>query len=68
LIIDMLAVGYSCPTRHVPTYIIPEKEIILLGWFHRDSFKTDRLDCGETDRRADRRWVCDGDSMLHTSR
>jgi len=49
LIIDMLAVGYSCPTRHVPTYIIPEKEIILLGWFHRDSFKTDRLDCGETD-------------------
>jgi len=45
-------VGYSCPMRHVPTYILHAKEIRLLGRFHPDSFKTERLVCVETDRRT----------------
>jgi len=48
------ALGYSCPIRLVPTYILPVQiEISLLGRFHPDSFKTERLVCIETDRRAD---------------
>ncbi|KAI8036453.1 hypothetical protein M5D96_010759, partial [Drosophila gunungcola] len=39
--------GAKCYTR--PTYIIPAIERQLLGKFHGDSFKTERLVYVETD-------------------
>jgi len=42
-IIPMVAIRYRGPIRLVPTYIIPAKEIRLLGKFQLDSFKTERL-------------------------
>jgi len=39
---------------NIPAYILPAKEIILLGKFQPDSFKTDRLACVETDGQTDR--------------
>jgi len=41
----MEAIRYSCPIRLVPTYILPAKDIRLLGKFQPDSFKTE----GQTD-------------------
>jgi len=46
------AIRYSCPIRLVPTYILPAKEIRLLGKFQPDSFKTERLVYVETDKRT----------------
>jgi len=48
-VIPIGAVRYSCPIRLVPTYILPAKQIRLLGKFQPDSFKTERLVCVETD-------------------
>jgi len=45
----MGAIRYSCPIRLVPTYILPAKDIKLLGKFQLDSFKTERLVSAETD-------------------
>jgi len=45
----MGAIRYSCPIRLVPTYILPAKEIRLLGKFQPDSLKTERLLGVETD-------------------
>jgi len=45
----MGAIRYSCPIRLAPTYILPAKDIRLLGKFKPDSFKTERLVCVETD-------------------
>jgi len=57
-IIPMGAIRYSCPIRLVPTYILPAKDIRLLGKFQPDSFKTERLVCVETDGQTDRRtWL-----------
>jgi len=47
-IIPMGAIRYSCPIRLVPNYILPAKERRLLGKFHPDNFKTERLVCVET--------------------
>jgi len=52
-IIPMEAIGYSCPIRLVPAYILPAKELRLLEKFQPDSFKTKRLDCVETDGQTD---------------
>jgi len=49
----MGAIRYSCPIRLVPTYRLPAKEIGLLGKFQADSFKTEILDCVETDGQTD---------------
>jgi len=49
----MGALRYSCPIRLVPTYILPAKEIRLLGKFRADSFKTERLVCVERDGQKD---------------
>jgi len=49
----MGAIRYSCPIRLVPTYILPAKEIRLLGKFLPDSFKTERLVSVETDGQTD---------------
>jgi len=43
--INIGAIIYSCPIRLVPTYILPAKEIRLLGKFQLDSFKTERRVC-----------------------
>jgi len=51
--IPMGATRYSCPIRLVPTYILPAKDIRLLGKFQPDSFKTERLVCVETDGQTD---------------
>jgi len=51
--IPMGAMRYSCPIRLVPTYILPAKDIRLLGKFQPDSFKTERLVCVETDGQTD---------------
>jgi len=48
----MGAIGYSCPIRLVPTYILPTIEIRILGRFHPESFKTERLVCVESDKRT----------------
>jgi len=53
LIIPIGAIRYSVPIRLVPTYILLTKEIRLLGKFQPDSFKTERLDCVETDGLTD---------------
>jgi len=47
----MGAIRCSCPILGslVPTYILPAKDIRLLGKFQPDSFKTERLVCVETD-------------------
>jgi len=37
----------------VPTYILPAKEIKLLGKFQPDNFKTERLVCVKTDGQTD---------------
>jgi len=47
--IPMGAIKCSCPIRLDPTYILPAKEIRLLGKFQTDNFKTERLVCVETD-------------------
>jgi len=52
-IIPMGAIRYSCPIRLFPTYILPAKDIRLLGQFQPDSFKTERLVCVEKDGQAD---------------
>jgi len=49
----MGAIRYSGPIRLVPTYILPAKEISLLGKIQPDSFKTERLVCVETDGQTD---------------
>jgi len=49
----MGAIRYSCPIRLVPTYILPAENIRLLGKFHTDCFKTERLVCVETDGQTD---------------
>jgi len=49
----MGAIRYSCPIRLIPTYILPSKERRLLGQFQPDSFKTERLVCGQTDGQTD---------------
>jgi len=49
----MGAIRYSCPIRLVPTFILPAKDIRLLGKFQPDSFKTERLVCVETDGQTD---------------
>jgi len=49
----MGAIGYSSPIRLGPTYILPAIEIRLLGSFHPDSSKTERLVCVESDSRTD---------------
>jgi len=54
-IIPMGAIRYSCPIRLVPTYVLPAKDIRLLGKFQRDSFKTERLVCVEPDGQTDSR-------------
>jgi len=44
--------------RLVPTYILPAKEIRLLGKFQPHNFKTERLVCVETDGQTDiRTWL-----------
>jgi len=50
----MGAIRYSCPIRLVPTYILPAKDIRLLGKFQHDSLKTERLVYVETDGQTDR--------------
>jgi len=52
-IIPMGAIRHSCPIRLIPTYILPAKDIRLLGKFQNDSFKTERLVCVETDGQTD---------------
>jgi len=52
-IIPMGAIRYSCPIRLVPTYILPAKDIRLLGKFQPDSFKTERLVWVESDGQTD---------------
>jgi len=54
LIIPMGPIRYSCPIRLDPNYILPAKEIRLLGTFQPDSFKTERLVCVETDGQTDK--------------
>jgi len=49
----MGAIRYSCPIRLNPTYTLPAKDIRLLGKFQPDSFKTERLDCVETEGQTD---------------
>jgi len=50
--------GFCCPSRLVASYILPEIETQLLGRFHPDSFKTERLVCVEAERRTDERtWI-----------
>jgi len=49
----MGTIRYSCPIRLVPTYILPAKDIRLLGKFHLDSFKTERLVGVEMDAQTD---------------
>jgi len=49
----MEAIIHSGPTRLVPTYILPAKDIRLLGKFQPDSLKTERLVCVETDGQTD---------------
>jgi len=49
----MGAIRYGCPIRLVPTYILPAKDIRLLGKFQPDSFKTERLVCVKTDGQTD---------------
>jgi len=49
----MGAIRYSCPIRLVPTYILPAKDIRLLGKFQPDSFKAERLVCVEKDGQTD---------------
>jgi len=49
----MKAIRYSCPIRLVPTYILPAKDIKLLGKFQQESFKTERPVCVETDGQTD---------------
>jgi len=57
-IMPMGPIIYSCPIRLDPTYIVPAKDIRLLGKFQPDSFKTERLVCVETDGQTDRRtWL-----------
>jgi len=51
--IPMVDIRYSCPIRLVPTYILPAKDIRLLGKFQLDSFQTERLVCVETDGQTD---------------
>jgi len=52
------AIRYSCPIRLVPTYILPAKDIRLLGKLQPNSFKTERLVCVETNGQMDRRtWL-----------
>jgi len=47
----------------IPTYILPAKDIRLLGKFQPDSFKTERLVCVEADGQTDRRtWL---DRLVH---
>jgi len=41
----METIGYSCPIRLVPTYILPAIELRPLGRFHTDSFYSERLAC-----------------------
>jgi len=48
-IIPMGAIRYSGPIRLVPSYILPAKEIQLLGKSQPDCFKAERLVCAETD-------------------
>jgi len=43
----MGTIRYSCPIWLVPTFILPAKEIRLLGKYQPDSFKTERLVCAE---------------------
>jgi len=52
ILIPRALIRYSWPTRVVPTYTLPAMEIKLLGRFHPDSFKTERLVCVQTDRRT----------------
>jgi len=49
----MGAIRNCCPFRLVPTYILPAKEIRLLGKFQCDSFKTEGLVCVEMDGQTD---------------
>jgi len=49
----MGSIRYSCPIRLISTYILPAKDIRLLGKFQSDSFKTERLVCVETDGHTD---------------
>jgi len=49
----MGAIRYSCPIRLDPTYILPAKEIRLLGKLHPDIFKTERLVYVGTDGQTD---------------
>jgi len=48
----MGAIGYSCPIRLVPTYVPSAIEIKLLGRFHNESFKNEKLVGVETDIRT----------------
>jgi len=59
-IIPMGAIRYSCPILLVPTYILPAKDIRLLGT-QPDSFKTERLVCVETDGQRDMARSTDAD-------
>jgi len=45
----MEVIEYSCQIRLVQTYILPAKEIRLLGRFQPDSFKTSLRRNGRTD-------------------
>jgi len=49
----MGAMRYSNLIRLVLTYILPAKEIRLLGKFQLDTFKTERLVCVEMDAQTD---------------
>jgi len=49
----MGAIRCSCPIRLVSTYILPAKDIRLLGKFQPDSLKTERLVCVEGDGQTD---------------
>jgi len=48
----MEAMGYSCPIRLLPGYILPAIKLRFLGRFHLSTFKTERLVCVETDRQT----------------
>jgi len=61
----MGAIRHSCPIRLVPTYILPAKDIRLLGKFQPDSFKTERLVVVETDGQTARR--TDGHGYIDSS-
>jgi len=61
-IISLGSMRYSCPIRLVPTNIQPAKEIRLLEKLQPDSFKTERLDCVETDGQTDGRTWSDSTS------